>query len=306
MSDPDGEPIIVAADAQVTSFDGTALTCRFWEPPGGGPAHAPIALLHHGVAFYGAAYTGLGSFLAARGVPLCAPDARGHGRSGGNRGDMRNGRTMLLDLHTWVSWARHRWAHGASHRPLLLIGESMGGLFALNYAALFGDYPHCVAGLLLVAPGLLIHPRQVANFTVVRHVLQARRDPRAMGKALCAWRAALASSRDAAWMAAYAQDPLVLRKVNARYMLIVSTMSVRAPVAAARWPGPTLILHGKRDSVVPYQGSLMLYRLLGAADKELALFPDAWHTLFWDPDTPEVLARIEAWLAARFPIQHGG
>jgi len=261
-----------------------------------------VALLHHGVAYYGAAYHALGTYLAARGVPLCAPDARGHGRSGGERGAMRNGRTMLFDLHTMVCWVRRRYPG----RPLLLIGESMGGLFALNYAALFAQPAGTVAALLLVAPGLLIHPRQVAHFTVVRRTPQARRTTAENGPAMRAWRAALVGSRDAAWLLAHDADPLVLPSVSGRYMLTVTAMSIRSPGAARRWTGPTLILHGKRDGVVPFQGSVMLYRLLGAPDKELALFPDVWHTMFWDPDTPRILARIESWLAQRFPIAPGG
>jgi alpha-beta hydrolase superfamily lysophospholipase len=285
-------------DDRVETFDGTAIAVRVWAPVAEGRPGSPVAVLHHGVAYYGAAYAGLGRFLAGLGVPLCAPDARGHGRSGGARGEMVSGRTVLLDLHAVVCWVRRHYPN----RPILLIGESMGGLFALNYAALYATQAHQVAGVLLVAPGLLIHPRQIADFTVVRHTPQARRAAEAHGRAMRAWRAALAGSRDAAWMQAHDNDPLVLPGVSGRYMLTIVAMSMRCSVTARRCTPPTLIIHGKRDGIVPYQGSLMLYHLIGAEDKALILFPEVWHTMFWDPDTPAVLERIEAWLAARFPI----
>src|SRR5439155_22328975 len=115
----------------------------------------------------------------------------------------------------------------------------------------------------------------------------------------------LGGSRDAAWLQARAADPLVLPRVSGRYMWIVSLLSMRIPLAASRWRGPTLLLHGKRDGVVPYQSSIFLYHLLRTPDKELALFPAAWHTLFWDPATPEALACIDSWLRARFPLAQG-
>jgi alpha-beta hydrolase superfamily lysophospholipase len=298
MPESNGPGALHVFDAKVPADDGTLLACRVWEPDPTLPAHGPVAVLHHGVGYYGAAYGRLGAFLARRGMPLCALDARGHGRSGGERGKLASGHLILEDLHAVTTWVHARYPN----RPLLLIGDSMGGLFVLNYAARFDSRAEQVAALLLVAPGLLIHPRQVAHFTVVRRTPQARRDPTDQGEAMRTWQAALAGSRDSAWLQAREHDPLVLPNVGGRYMWIISVMSMRTPVAAARWSGPTLILHGKRDGVVPYQGSVMLYHLLRTPDKELALFPDVWHSMFWDPDTSEVLARISAWLDARFPI----
>jgi alpha-beta hydrolase superfamily lysophospholipase len=103
-------------------------------------------------------------------------------------------------------------------------------------------------------------------------------------------------------MQARDNDPLVLPGVSGRYMLTIIAMSMRCSVTARRCTPPTLIIHGKRDGIVPYQGSLMLYHILGAEDKALVLFPEVWHTMFWDPDTPAVLERIEAWLGAHFTI----
>ncbi|HUS16751.1 MAG TPA: alpha/beta fold hydrolase [Chloroflexia bacterium] len=298
MTDASVGAAVRTSDVWMPSFDGTELACRVWEPAGGVAPGSPVAVLHHGVAYYGAAYDGLGAFLAELGVPLCALDARGHGRSGGQRGALRNGRTVLFDLHTVACWVRRRYPG----HPLLLIGESMGGLFALNYAALFGRGSDAVAGLVLVAPGLLLHPRQVADFTIVRRTPQARRDADAQGAAMRAWQAALRGSRDLDWRRTYDEDPLVLGEVSGRYMMTVAAMSTRCPVAARRWTRPTLILHGKRDGVVPYQGSIVLYHLLAAEDKELILFPEVWHTMFSDPDTPAVLGRLQQWLQPRFLV----
>jgi len=284
-------------DVFVPALDGTHLACRVWEPADGVRAGQPVAVLQHGVAAYGAPHTVLGTFLAGRGMALCAPDTRGHGRSGGRRGAMRSPRTVLLDLHSIVSWTRHRYPG----HPLILIGESMGGLSTLNYAAYIAKEPRTVDALWLIAPGVMIHPRQVADFTVVRRTPHARRAATDYGPAMRAWRNAIVGSRDADWLAKYYADPLVLSSLNPSYMMIIVALSLRCPVAARLWTAPTLILHGKADGVVPYQASVVLHGLFGAEDKELALFPNVWHTVFADPDTPQVLARLDTWLTAHYP-----
>ena len=56
-------------DAQVRAADDTPLACRVWEPCDPAEAGRPVAVLHHGVAYYGAAYGRLGAFLAQHDEP---------------------------------------------------------------------------------------------------------------------------------------------------------------------------------------------------------------------------------------------
>jgi alpha-beta hydrolase superfamily lysophospholipase len=289
----DSSTPIHSFEIRLAAFDGLPLAAQVWEPQQPIQPGVPVAVSHHGVASYGVHHETLGRFLAERGIPLVALDARGHGRSGGERGEMRSGRTVLLDLHTVVCWMRRR--HPG--HPLLLIGESMGGLFGLTYVSAFAPEARLVDALWVLAPGLMIQPRQLADFTVVRHTPMARRAALEAGRTSGT---SIIGSRDAAWLARYQADPLVLGKLHSSYFIIIVGMWFRLTTVARRWTAPTLIMHGKRDPVVPYQGSVVLYNLLGSKDKELVLYPQAWHTLFSDPDTPQVLAHMDAWLRARY------
>jgi len=109
--------------------DGTELAYRFY-PPAGGPART-VAILIHGSAGNSLAMDRLGRGLARAGVAVYAPDLRGHGLSG-KPGDIDNVDTLendLVDLATTVLRERH------PDTPLVLIGHSSGGGFALRMAA---------------------------------------------------------------------------------------------------------------------------------------------------------------------------
>ena len=100
--------------------------------------------------------------------------------------------------------------------PLTLIGSSMGGLVAVNYAHRFGG----VDRLLLLAPALAYHPRptpawQADGFVKVPHY--------AFGRDL----------------------PL-------RYDLEIDGQQYLTPPPPA---APTTIIHGTKDEVVPFSGS---------------------------------------------------
>src|SRR3712207_807219 len=140
---------------RLAAVDGTPLACRVWEPPVAEQGQQVLLLLH-GLAHHGNAYGHVGRHLALAGMPVCAWDARGHGLSGGTPGTLPDRATLLRDIDTVVEMLRHRYPG----RRLYLMGESMGGLFSINYAGT-PAWGRKLAGLILIAPGLLLHHVQV-------------------------------------------------------------------------------------------------------------------------------------------------
>ena len=59
---------------------------------------------------------------------------------------------------------------------------------------------------------------------------------------------------------------------------------------------PTLIVQGLRDRVLNPRCAKELYYSIKTEDKKLKLFPNAYHTLFFDPDSPQVFEAIINWL----------
>lgn len=111
--------------------DGVELACRDF----GGVGH-PVVLLH-GLAGYAEEWKGTASWLTAQ-AHVWAFDARGHGRSTRQPSDVSHG-ARVDD----VVFALDRLALG----PVVLVGQSLGGLTALSVAARHAER---VRGLVLV------------------------------------------------------------------------------------------------------------------------------------------------------------
>jgi alpha-beta hydrolase superfamily lysophospholipase len=107
--------------------DGTVLAYR--EYPAAQVTTDRIAILIHGSSGSSSSVHALARALAARGVTTYAPDIRGHGASG-SRGDIGYIGQLEDDLEDLV--AEIRKAH--PNAPLVLIGHSAGGGFALRVA----------------------------------------------------------------------------------------------------------------------------------------------------------------------------
>jgi pimeloyl-ACP methyl ester carboxylesterase len=102
-------------------------------------------VMHHGLASNARIWEMVAPHLAARGHPVYALDARGHGLSDKPE-DGYDIQTITADLAAFIQ------ACGLE-RPLL-VGHSWGGSIALNYAARFALGPLAPAGIALVDGGI--------------------------------------------------------------------------------------------------------------------------------------------------------
>ena len=108
--------------------DGTELAYRHY--PARGPSSGKVAILVHGSSGSSPAVHALADALAARGVETYAPDIRGHGGSG-TRGDIAFIGQLENDLEDLVAAVRTT----SPNEPLILLGHSAGGGFALRIAS---------------------------------------------------------------------------------------------------------------------------------------------------------------------------
>lgn len=125
--------------------DGTELAYRHYPP--GAPGTGRIAIVIHGSSGGSPAMHALSRALAARGVEAYAVDMRGHGASG-TRGDIAYVGQLEDDLADLVQRIRRTDATA----PLILIGHSAGGGFALRVAG--SDLQNEFARTILLAPYL--------------------------------------------------------------------------------------------------------------------------------------------------------
>lgn len=142
--------------AHVTTPDGQRLAYRER-----GPAEAPTVVLLHSLGADGRMWSACLDELPED-MHAVVPDTRGHG---GSTGAATSLSTWTADLNAVVS--------ATSDAPVLLVGVSMGGIQALNYAA---SHPERVHGV-VVADSFAALPDEVAKTKIVTLAGQALTSP---------------------------------------------------------------------------------------------------------------------------------
>jgi acylglycerol lipase len=112
----------------ITSTDGIKLSYRRYVPAS---PLAVVLIYHGGGAHSGAGYQYLASGLQSEfNIAVYCPDIRGHGNSGGIRGDAPSPEQVWNDISTFIKHIRTEFPN----HPLFLGGHSSGAGLTLNYA----------------------------------------------------------------------------------------------------------------------------------------------------------------------------
>ena len=264
---------------RLASADGTRLFWQTWHPD---EVTAPSVVLVHGAGEHGGRYAWVAERLIERGHPVYACDHRGHGRSDGPRAAIGRMATLVADLRRFIELLEDR--------PFL-VGHSLGGAVALNYAIEHGD---TIEGLVLSAPAVATEAVPAPLKAIVAALSKL-----APGMPAFQIDAELIS-RDADVVADYRSDPLnwtgmLPARTLGELLQNMDTIADRVPKLRT----PLLVLHGARDGLCPPTGSEMIHARAGSRDKTLKLYPRLFHEIFNEPERGEVVHDLAAWLAQR-------
>ncbi|MBT9491231.1 MAG: lysophospholipase [Paucibacter sp.] len=280
--------------------DGTPLHWRQWSKPGMEPARGTV-LIVHGLGEHIGRYEALAARLNAWGWHVVGHDQRGHGASGGPRGDVADGESMLRDLAVVIDELRADTQLGRG--PLVLLGHSMGGLVAARFAAgglaasSGGQLPmwfRPIDALVLSSPAL---DPGLSAFRRLQLALGVALLPHlAVGNGLkTKW-----ISRDAAVVKAYVNDPLVHDRITATLARAIADGGELVRQHAADWVVPTLLVWAGSDRCVAPAGSAEFAANAPPALVKTHCFEALFHEIFNEPEREQVFARLQGWLAERF------
>ena len=129
---------------QFTTTDGETLFLRRWNPDSIEPAKKNIAvLIFHGFTAYSGPYNMAGVPISKGGYTVFGLDYRGHGLSGGNRGDNPGKDRWIGDLAESVKYIKT-----LGYSKVIVLGHSLGVAAAICAA---DTVPNEIAGLVLLS-----------------------------------------------------------------------------------------------------------------------------------------------------------
>ncbi len=262
--------------------DQTELFFQTWNPDKD-PARG-IFVITHGLAEHSECYATLAKILAEDGWQVYAWDMRGHGRSEGKRGYVKNLSYYVDDLEVFFQMITKE----AQGKNIVLFGHSMGGLVTLRYlqskrvkyAALVLSSP--LLGLKLQVPKL----KEAAARLAVKWLPTLTMYNEVKYEDL---------TRDEEMRQAYAKDNLRHDKISPGLFLSMLDNFPLAMQNATEIQSPVLMQIAGEDKIVSPDAERQFYDKL-TGKKQVEIYPDSYHESYNDLDRDKVIADLKKFI----------
>ena len=256
--------------------DGETLFLRRWDPDSIEPAKKNIAvLIFHGFTAYSGPYSMAGIPLSKGGYTTFGLDYRGHGLSGGNRGDNRKDR-WIADLAESVKFIK-----GLGYSKVIVLGHSLGVAAAI--CAADAD-PNDIAGLVLLSgayEGRKGVSQQLSFFQKMKLLSSAVFRP--SYRAVEYYREGMTVSADTLWN--YRYTPRFVMMLDVKKLRLPSDMNI-----------PVLVGVGDKDELFEIGKVKDFYNLIPGNQKQFFVMKNATHAKI----PLECWEEIVAWLNKTF------
>jgi len=261
----------------VTASDGETLFLRRWDPDSTQPAKKGTAvLIFHGFTAYSGPYSMAGVPISKGGYTVYGLDYRGHGLSGGNRGDSPGKNRWIGDLADAVKYIK-----GLGFSQVVVLGHSLGVAAAICAA---DTVPGEIAGLVLLSgayEGRKGLSKPLSFFQQARLVSSAVFRP--SYRAAEYYREGMTVSDDTLWN--YRYTPRFLTMLDVKKLRLPSDLNI-----------PVLVGVGDRDELFAVDKVRDFYDLVPGNKKEFFIMKGATHAKI----PVECWEEVVAWLDKTF------
>lgn len=279
-------------EATFAASDGYPLSYRRY--PATGLARAEVVCLH-GIQSHAGWYEHSCQRLALAGFDVFFLDRRGSGRNQPARGDAPSFRRLLDDV---AEFLRSKRPLDAQAKLPYLLGISWGAKLAVG---LQRRQPSLTAGLVLLCPGFCPQARTplFRRLAIAASRLPAPRRPFPIP--LNDPELFTATPR---WLEFLRTDPLALHHATARFLIESLRLDLYVRWAASAVRVPTLLMLAGQDRIINNQRTR---RLIGwfSGPVEVIEYPEAHHTLEFEPDPECFLGDLLAWLNRQTALTRG-
>jgi alpha-beta hydrolase superfamily lysophospholipase/SAM-dependent methyltransferase len=271
----------------IPTWDGASLSYRAWLPPA--PSDQALLLLHRGHE-HGARWQSVVDELALDDVAIFAWDARGHGRSSGERGSAESVAALVKDLDVFASHITAE--YGITADKMIVMAHSVGAVIA---AAWVHDYAPPLRGLVLATPAFRVKLYVPGALPLLR--LRQRLFGDGFVKSYVKARLLTHDTEEAAL---YERDPLIFRKIAVNMLLDLHDTSSRILADAGAIHTPTLMLSAGADWVVRLDAQRQFVDALSSPTKEMHVYPGFYHSIFHERQRQAPIAKARQFICQRF------
>lgn len=272
-------------DVVIATPDGLSLRGWHWTRPN----PRGVLVFAHGFGEHGGCYRHVAETLGpALDLEILSPDLRGHGRSPGRRGVVRQYEELVSDLQAALAWIRRH----HPDLPAYILGHSNGGQIALRLAL---ETDAALDGLIVSNPSLKLATPVARHKLWIGRFLHQFAPTVTLGAKL---NAAILTS-DPKFQREHQIDPLRHSRISAPLFFGMVDGGPLLLTRASELQTPLLMILGGRDEVVDPEHSRLVFEQIASVDKSLLFFPKMLHEPLNEVGREQVFADIIAWLNPR-------
>lgn len=276
-----------AQELSFTTHDGVSLFYRHW--PSTLPRRGCVVMFHRGHEHSGR----MAHLVDELGLPdfdVFAWDARGHGRSPGERGYSPSFATSVRDVQTFIEHIRD--TYGIAEEDMAILAQSVGAVLVSTWAH---DYAPKVRCLVLASPA----------FKVKLYVPFARPGLRLLQKLrgnffVNSYVKSKFLTHDPERQASYDADPLITRPISVNILLALYEAAERVVADAQAITVPTQLLISGADWVVHHGPQHAFFDRLGSAVKEKHVLEGFYHDTFGEAGRRQAIDVAREFILRRF------
>jgi alpha-beta hydrolase superfamily lysophospholipase len=276
-----------ATEHTFRASDGAELFYRAWKPAT--ESRRAIVLFHRGHE-HSARWQDFIRRIGLDDFWFFAWDARGHGRSPGDRGYAESFGRMVRDAEEFVRHLSNQFDIPIEN--MSVVAQSVGAVLATTWVH---DYAPPIRALVIATPALRVKlyvPLAIPSLRILRKFkpksfIHSYVKPKML-------------THDVEQAREYASDELISPQIAVNILLDLYDTSTRLIRDAAAIQVPTLLLMSGRDWVVEQIPQHRLFARISSLVKEKVVYPDFFHSTFWEKDRQRPIDRARQFVLSAF------
>ncbi len=243
-------------------------------------------LIVHGLHEHCERYAPLATFLNNQNMDVYTFDLRGHGQSTGPK-------NIIKDIDEYRQDVENVYRTIPQGIPFFILGHSMGGLVVVHFLQF--RFREDVKGVVLSGAALELG-KDVPPYAIPAVKVMGKLFPHLKAPAVNPY----SISRDLDQVEVYKTDPLItLDGVKAGLGLALVNAIKDAKSKFKHFDYPILVMHGSDDKITNPEGSKLLFAQAAVADKTLRIWEGAYHEIFNETNSAEVIRYTADWIKSR-------